>query len=198
MIIKGFRLFLGRINPLSLRSHIAHRFVHLDLETDEEMNSYSKKGSFERVVDQRVSAERVDEIMRGLVIPKDELIISYCRSSGPGGQHVNRTDSKAVVKFNVVNSRILNAATKRTVLKVLSNRINKEGELTITNQETREQNINLNRAVENLRRLLAECYTEETKQEVKMHEEDPGAKNARIAFKKKKSDIKKSRSNKWE
>ena len=198
MIIKGLQFFLRRAHPANLQTRLAQSFGHLDMESDEELRDYSKKGSFERVVDQRVSADRVAEIMRTLSIPRDELVISYCRSSGPGGQHVNKTDSKAVVKFNVLASKVLNAATKRTVIKVLANRINKEGDLIISNQDTREQNLNLNRAIENMRRLLAECYTDETKQEIKMHEEDLEAKNARIAYKKKKSEVKKNRSNKWE
>ncbi len=169
-------------------------FAQIEMNTDEEMESYQKRGSFNRVVDQRASIEKIDEIMRTIDIPKRELTISYCRSSGPGGQHVNKTDSKAVIKFNVHLSNIITAATKRTLIKNYANRINKEGELVVSNQDTREQPMNLQRAIQALKKIIAESYTEEQVQQVKMREEEESSRINRLSSKKKRGDVKKTRS----
>lgn len=56
------------------------------------------------------------EVQPGLVIAAHELEWSYTSSGGPGGQHANRTRSKAVVKFDIENSTSLTNAQRRRLL----------------------------------------------------------------------------------
>ncbi len=58
------------------------------------------------------------------MIPEEILDISYCRSSGPGGQHVNKTSSKAVIRIKIDKIPNLNAQTKENIVKNNPSRIN--------------------------------------------------------------------------
>lgn len=73
---------------------------------------------------------------RGL---EKEFKFNTSRSSGKGGQHVNKTDSKVELRFNVLNSEILLPEEKELILKNLSGGINKEGILQIVSQKFRSQ-----------------------------------------------------------
>ncbi|MGQ1783758.1 alternative ribosome rescue aminoacyl-tRNA hydrolase ArfB [Saccharicrinis sp. GN24d3] len=68
-----------------------------------------------------------------------ELSFTASRSSGPGGQHVNKVNTRVILHFDVLNSKILNQHQKQVVLDKLRNRINKEGHLVIACEETRSQ-----------------------------------------------------------
>lgn len=61
------------------------------------------------------------------------------RSSGAGGQHVNKTNSKVQLRFNVSNSNLLSNEEKELLQKNLSTRINKDGILQIVSQKSRSQ-----------------------------------------------------------
>jgi len=61
------------------------------------------------------------------------------RSSGAGGQHVNKTNSKVELRFNVYNSEFLTVDEKELLQKNLSTRINKDGILQIVSQKSRSQ-----------------------------------------------------------
>ena len=87
-------------------------------------------------------------------IPNDELKIRYQTSSGPGGQNVNKTSTRAVVQFNVAQSPSLTEPRRRMVTEKLANRINAEGWLTVECEETRSQATNRKRAIERLNELI--------------------------------------------
>ncbi|MGC9343858.1 MAG: alternative ribosome rescue aminoacyl-tRNA hydrolase ArfB, partial [Bacteroidales bacterium] len=68
-----------------------------------------------------------------------EIEYSFSRSSGPGGQNVNKVSTKAELRFHVNNSVLLNENQKKKIASKLSNRINTNGELVLTSDETRSQ-----------------------------------------------------------
>ncbi|MDD2386933.1 MAG: alternative ribosome rescue aminoacyl-tRNA hydrolase ArfB [Bacteroidales bacterium] len=68
-----------------------------------------------------------------------ELEFLFVRASGPGGQNVNKVNSKAVLRFDVLNSQILSEEQKNTILKKLKSRINNDGILFLSSQEDRSQ-----------------------------------------------------------
>ncbi len=70
---------------------------------------------------------------------ESEFIFIVSRSSGPGGQHVNRTNSKVELRFNVTLSSLLNDEEKQLIFKNLNSRINQNGEIQIVSQQYRSQ-----------------------------------------------------------
>jgi ribosome-associated protein len=85
----------------------------------------------------------------------NEMIFSASRSSGAGGQHVNKVSSRIELRFSVVQSKLLSEDEKLLIQKKLKNRINAEGELIITAQDHRSQVKNKALAIEKFFRLLA-------------------------------------------
>uniref|UniRef100_A0A6P4FM77 Large ribosomal subunit protein mL62 n=1 Tax=Drosophila rhopaloa TaxID=1041015 RepID=A0A6P4FM77_DRORH len=87
-------------------------------------------------------------------IPMDRLEITYSRSSGPGGQHVNTVNTKVDVRFKVAQADWIPEQTRQKLLKVLANRITKEGYFYIKSDLTRSQQMNLADALEKLRSII--------------------------------------------
>lgn len=95
-------------------------------------------------------------------ISDNELEISFARSSGPGGQNVNKTSTKAQLRWHVMNSSALSNEEKEVVLKKLAHRITQDGYIAIDSSEERSQLQNKERAIELLNTLLTEALTPET------------------------------------
>ena len=91
------------------------------------------------------------------VIPEDELIFKASRSSGPGGQNVNKVNTRVTVLFDVANSKYLSGEQKQRILNHLATRASKEGVLRIISQKHRTQKGNRAAAVERLEELLKEA-----------------------------------------
>jgi ribosome-associated protein len=88
-------------------------------------------------------------------IPRWELTFSFSPSGGPGGQHANRAATRATLFFDAANSPSLDEAQRRRVMKRLAGRINEEGILQVSVQETRSQHQNREIALERFAALLA-------------------------------------------
>ena len=87
-------------------------------------------------------------------ILKNELNFKASRSSGAGGQHVNKVSSRVEVFFNINNSEALCQREKEMLLLKLKNRINKEQTLNIACEESRSQHRNKALVVERLITIL--------------------------------------------
>jgi ribosome-associated protein len=94
---------------------------------------------------------------------KNELTFKTSRSSGPGGQHVNKTSSRVELRFDVFNSELLSLEEKDIILQKLSNRISQEGILIITSQESRSQLENKEIAMSKFYELITVALTPEKK-----------------------------------
>jgi ribosome-associated protein len=90
-------------------------------------------------------------------IPESELIFKASRSSGPGGQNVNKLNTRVTVLFNVAGSPTLSEEQKQQVLSRLAGRIDKEGVLHVAAQKHRSQEANRRAAVERLQQLVREA-----------------------------------------
>jgi ribosome-associated protein len=88
-----------------------------------------------------------------------EFIFSASRSSGPGGQHVNKVSTKVELRFHIMNSAILNMEEKNLLREKLGNRITNEGELVLVSQTERSQLKNKEAVIEKFYRLLARALT---------------------------------------
>lgn len=93
------------------------------------------------------------EIKEGLVIPEDQLRWSYARSSGPGGQNVNKVNSKAILRWQPPSDFLSPAAWAR-FRKIAKRYFTEEGELVIQSDEYRDQQRNVERSQDKLRVLI--------------------------------------------
>lgn len=82
------------------------------------------------------------------------MIFSASRSSGAGGQNVNKVSSRIELRFSLVHSQLLTEEEKLLIQRKLSNRINSEGELILTAQDHRSQVKNKALAIEKFFQLL--------------------------------------------
>lgn len=97
------------------------------------------------------------EVNEKVVIPEDELKFTASRSSGPGGQNVNKLNTRVTLWFDVLNSANLSDRQKQLVLRKLASRINKDGVLQVDSQQYRSQSANRNAAIENFKEMLTEA-----------------------------------------
>ncbi len=88
-------------------------------------------------------------------IPLAELEFRFSTSSGPGGQHANRSATRAILRFDVANSPSLPEEVRQRLLQKLASRLSKEGMLQIEAQESRSQVQNRETAVLRLQTILA-------------------------------------------
>ena len=100
------------------------------------------------------------EINALLSISEDNLRFTASRSSGPGGQNVNKVNSRITLELDVRNAPELDDAQKERILTRLQNRISSAGILQVTSQKHRTQSANREEAVRKLAALLAEALTE--------------------------------------
>lgn len=98
----------------------------------------------------------LEVIVRGIVIPPEELAWRFSRAQGPGGQSVNTTDSQAELSFDVQRSTILPADMRERALIALAGRLT-AGVITVTASEFRSQLRNREAAAERLSTLLTEA-----------------------------------------
>ena len=92
-------------------------------------------------------------------VPESEWQIDFVRSSGPGGQKVNKTSSKAQLRWNIERSSAFSPEQKARIRQGLANRINKEGEIVLASDQLRSQSQNKSFVVEQLQRLVDEALT---------------------------------------
>jgi len=89
----------------------------------------------------------------------NELHFSASRSSGPGGQNVNKVSSKVELRFHVASSVLLSDAEKEMIGKKLASRINAAGELILVSQAERSQLKNKERVIEKFYLLVSRALT---------------------------------------
>lgn len=93
-------------------------------------------------------------VVGSLRIPADAIRWQFARSSGPGGQHVNRTSSKAVLWFDAAHSPHLPDDVRRRLLERERGRLTADGELVIASQRHRDQPRNVADCLEKLQVML--------------------------------------------
>jgi ribosome-associated protein len=120
-----------------------------------------------------------------------EFRFSASRSSGPGGQNVNKVNTRVELRFNIFNSPSLNGEEKALASAVLKNKINSEGDLLIVSQSERTQLQNKKKTEETFYRLVARALTPKT--ERKPTKPTAASRVRRIEQKKKRSLVKSMR-----
>jgi ribosome-associated protein len=94
-----------------------------------------------------------------LQIPLAEFEFTFVRSSGPGGQNVNKVNSKASLRWPVMASPSLSEAVRTRFLAKYRNRVTAEGDLLLVSQRYRDQGRNVTDCLDKLRAMLADAAT---------------------------------------
>lgn len=132
------------------------------------------------------------EIQPGLSIPESELSFRASRSSGPGGQNVNKVNSRITIEFDLDGSPSLSPEQRAKIREKLAARISGEGVLQVSSQKFRTQRGNRDEAIAQFARLLRSALHEKPKR--KKTRVSKGSKQKRLDDKKARAQIKRNRS----
>ena len=89
-----------------------------------------------------------------VTIPFHEMDFTYARSRGPGGQNVNRTNSAAILRWNLMKSQAFNEETKLRLQTKLANQLTDDGDLLIRSEEFRDQDQNRSACIKKLQLII--------------------------------------------
>jgi ribosome-associated protein len=128
------------------------------------------------------------------IIPWEEVSFSVMRSSGAGGQHVNKTNSAVQLRFSVAESYSLTEPQKERLQKKLAHRLTQSGEILIRVEDERDQKRNKDKAYKLLNELVIEGLKEPKKRIATKPKKS--AVKKRLETKKIRSQVKKNRSEK--
>jgi ribosome-associated protein len=123
----------------------------------------------------------------------NELHFNASRSSGPGGQNVNKVNSKVELRFHVASSSLLSDEEKVLLLEKLAKKINTEGELILVSQTERSQMKNKEKVIEKFYSLLTRALTPRKKR--KPTKPSQASKEERLEEKRKQAEKKERRRN---
>jgi ribosome-associated protein len=96
-----------------------------------------------------------------VLIPESELVFQTSRSGGPGGQNVNKLNTRVTVLFDVAGSPSLSDSQKEQIRRRLATRVDKTGVLHVVSQKYRSQEANRRAAVERMQQLVQEALKPE-------------------------------------
>lgn len=131
------------------------------------------------------------DVRPGLRIPADEIHESASRSSGPGGQHVNKTETRVTLRWNVAESRVLDEERRRRLLSRLAPRLTTRGHLVVHAQRFRSRGRNRTLARERLAELVREALRTRTKRVATLPSR--AAKKRRLDAKRRRAALKRTR-----
>jgi ribosome-associated protein len=151
-------------------------------------------GAFHRMQDRTTAMIQIDG---HTILSEDELVVKVSRSSGPGGQNVNKVNTRVTLLLDVAASTSFSDAQKRRIREALATRIDKCGVLRVVSQKHRTQEANRRAALERLCELLGEALKPKP---VRRKTRVPArAREQRLKDKKHRSVLKNQRTNKdWE
>lgn len=124
-------------------------------------------------------------------IPASEIALSYVRSSGPGGQHVNKTASKVQLRWNARTSTALSDEDRAFLERRLESKLTKEGELLVASERHRDQGRNVDDVLERFTLIVRRAIRRPTPR--KKTRPSRASRERRLAEKRRRSDRKRQR-----
>jgi len=134
-------------------------------------------------------------VRSGVVIPPDELRVAFSRGGGPGGQNVNKVESRVELRWNPAASRALDERQRERVLTAWEGKLTDAGDFLIRAGEHREQARNLEAALARLVTQLRASLT--IPKQRRATKPTKGSHRRRLGEKKSRGDIKKGRQGEW-
>lgn len=131
------------------------------------------------------------QITDTLFIREDEIQLDFIRSSGPGGQHVNKVSTAVQLRFDVRQSETLTDEIRHRLLRIAGGKMTEDGVLIIKAQRFRSQDKNRKDAIDRLIELIRKA-TVKPKPRRKTRP-SPAARQRRLSTKKKRGEIKRQR-----
>ena len=131
-------------------------------------------------------------ITEDLAIPDEEVVFTTSRSGGPGGQNVNKLETRVTLRFDLAGSSSLSEEQKARLHERLATRITKDGALLVTSQKHRTQAANRDAAAERFAELIRDGLREEAPR--KKTKPSRAAKARRLESKRRQSQRKRERS----
>ena len=131
------------------------------------------------------------KITKTLVIPSNEIKWRFSRSSGPGGQNVNKIESRVEIIFDLENSKVLNDYQKEIIKRNLKNKL-VNNSLRLVVQEHRNQLLNRQLALMKFSSIIKNALNKPSKLR-KSTQPTKASQKKRVEFKKKRGELKKSR-----
>ncbi len=131
------------------------------------------------------------KITKTLVIPSNEIKWRFSRSSGPGGQNVNKIESRVEIVFNLEDSKVLNDYQKEILKRNLKNKL-VNNSLRLAVQEHRNQLLNRQLALMKFRSIIKNALNKPFKLR-KSTKPTKVSQKKRVEVKKKRGELKKSR-----
>jgi len=120
-----------------------------------------------------------------------EITFSFSRSSGPGGQNVNKVNSKATLRWDVKSSSLLSPGVRFRLLQKVATKLTSEGELIVTSELSRDQKINKEECIDKLLQLIKSVWVPPKKR--RKTKPSKSSVRERLSVKKKHGDKKKNR-----
>ena len=130
-------------------------------------------------------------INRRLTIPASQLSVSFAYASGPGGQNVNKVNSKVTLRWQIREQPLISRAWQERFLQRFGSRVNVRGELVVTSERYRDQPRNLEDCREKLATMLRQVQSPPTVR--KKTKPTLGSKRRRLDAKKRQGEKKRLR-----
>lgn len=124
-------------------------------------------------------------------VPAHEVALSYARSGGPGGQHVNKTSTKVLLRWNLERTGALTPAQRERAHMKLDSRLTEDGDLLVTSERHRDQASNVEDAVAKFAAILVEALRIPRKR--KATKPTRGSQKRRMDAKRRRGDTKRQR-----
>ena len=141
----------------------------------------------------KLKYSRFCQSWRKFIVPPEKLEMNYCRSSGPGGQNVNKLNTKVELRFHIASCDWVSEETKKQLFELYPNKINNEGYFVLTSQEHRTQDQNKKEAIKKLQNIIDIASIPVKERVIEPFKETEEEKTKRIKDKKIRGETKKLR-----
>ena len=127
-----------------------------------------------------------------ITVPRESLTVKFVRSSGPGGQNVNKVSTKAEVRFVIGDAEWLPPEASARLRQQQQSRVNKRDELVVQSDGTRSQHKNLRECIDKVQQMVDEACVEPKEREMWSGLGEQ-TKRRRVEQKRRRSDVKSNR-----